>query len=336
MTSVGRPVRLPVGPEQELTAVPRRGLGVSDESRVHHPFDQMFKGMSSGCLGHMVELILERVVHVPAQRVDVAYVPRVRDPRLGVVDRMTALGPGMFEYFASPPSRAAVNECLRKRMNFEHELALRAQHRRKPPPGQWLWILSAGRPRAALREHGAVPMNGWPVGFCRGARDERLCFVLLRELPEEDEDTLFLRLVARGSVSARAMVELRRLPQDHPLRMGAMPVLVAHQAHIVQDLKKVADMTAYEQALEVYREYEQRIRHDEAQRVRQEEARRFELETQRLQQAEARRNLTRLLTRRFGSLSEDIVARIQQADHATLEGWMDRVLTAQSIDDIFA
>jgi hypothetical protein len=335
---------------------------VNDESRIHHPFDQMFKGMSSGCLGHMVELILERVVHVPAQRIDVAYVPRVRDPRLGVMDRMIALGPGMFEYFASPPSRAAVNECLRKRMNFEHELELRAPRHGEPTTGQWLWILSAGRPRAALRQHGAVPMNGWPVGFCRGARDERLCFVLLRDLPEEDEDTLFLRLVARGKVSARAMVELRRLREDHPLRIGAMPVLVAHQAHIMQDLGKVEDMTAYEQALAVYREYEQRIRHDEAQRVRQEEAQRFELETQRLRQEEARRFeletqrlrqeearrvrqeearrmqdlLVRLLTQRFGSLSEDIVARVHQAEHAQIEAWMGRVLTAQSIDDIFA
>ncbi|HWN69485.1 MAG TPA: DUF4351 domain-containing protein [Haliangium sp.] len=258
---------------------------------------------------------------MPSQRIDVAYVPKARDPRLGVMDRMTALGPGMFEYFASRPSRAAVNECLRKRLNFEHELALQAQRSGDSRlPRQWLWILSAGRPQRALREHGAVPMNGWPTGFWRGSIDERLCFVLLRELPEE-EDTLFLRLVARGSVGPRAMVELRQLPEDHPLRKGAMPVLIAYQANIMQDLRKVGDMTPYERALEVYQEYEQRIRRDEAQRVRQEEA---------------RRNLTRLLTRRFGALSENIVARVQQADHATLESWMDRVLTAQSLDDVFA
>jgi hypothetical protein len=143
------------------------------------------------------------------------------------------------------------------------------------------------------------------------------------------------------------MVELRRLPEDQPLRIGAMPVLVAHQAHIMQDLGKVEDMDPYQQALKVYREYEQRIRHDEAQRVRQEEAQRFELETQRLRQEEARRVrqeearrmqdlLVRLLTQRFGSLSEDIVARVHQAEHAQIEAWMGRVLTAQSIDDIFA
>jgi hypothetical protein len=273
-----------------------------------------------------VELIRERVVHVPAQRIDVAYVPKVRDPRLGVLDRMTSLGPGMFEYFASPPSRAAVNECVRKRMNFEHELAGQRPRTRKPPH-QWLWILSAGRPRAALREYGAAPMHGWPVGFCRSAGDERLCFVLLRELPEQ-EDTLALRLVARGSVGQRAMAQLLLLPESHPLRRRALPVLIAHRADIVRDLRKVGDMS-FEQALKVYEEYEQRIRRDEAQRVRREEV-------PRVRQEEARRNLSRLLTQRFGALSEDVVARIQQAEHATLEGWMDRVLTAESIDDVFA
>lgn len=89
-------------------------------------------------------------------------------------------------------------------------------------------------------------MDGWPVGFWRGAMDERLCFVLLREVPEQ-EDTLLLRLVARGSVGQRA-----------------------------------------------------------------------------------------ILTHRFGTLSDDALGRIQQADQATLERWMDRVLVAQSIDDIFA
>jgi hypothetical protein len=116
------------------------------------------------------------------------------------------------------------------------------------------------------------------------------------------------------------MAQLLLLPEDHPLRRSALPVLVAHRVDIMQDLEKVGDMS-YEQALEVYREYEQRIRRDEAQRVRQEEA---------------QRNLSRLLTRRFGALSENVADRIRTADHATLEHWMDRVLTAQSLDDIFA
>ena len=76
-------------------------------------------------------------------------------------------------------------------------------------------------------------------------------------------------------------------------------------------------MNLYEQALQAYQEYEQRIRDDEAQRVMQ-------------------HLLLRLLTHRFGALSEDVQERIQRADSATLERWADRSFSADSLDDVFA
>lgn len=44
--------------------------------------------------------------------------------------------------------------------------------------------------------------------------------------------------------------------------------------------------------------------------------------------------LTRLLERRFGTLSDEIVSRIGAADTATLEEWTLRVLDASSIADV--
>ncbi|MBF0140003.1 MAG: Rpn family recombination-promoting nuclease/putative transposase [Magnetococcales bacterium] len=45
--------------------------------------------------------------------------------------------------------------------------------------------------------------------------------------------------------------------------------------------------------------------------------------------------LLRLLKRRFGSLPEWAEERIRSADAATLENWGDRVLTSQSLEDVF-
>lgn len=45
--------------------------------------------------------------------------------------------------------------------------------------------------------------------------------------------------------------------------------------------------------------------------------------------------LLRLLSRRFGTLPEAIVARIEQAHAEQLEHWGDRVLEATSLDDVF-
>ncbi len=297
---------------------------MSGRDTIHHPHDQYFKTLAGGYFDLGADITRERAVHVPAQRIDVALEPRRRVPELGVLDRLFALGPGMFEYFASPPSRADVKHCLRKRLGYEHERSLDAQRWREPtPPEPRLWILSVGRPQEALRAYGAVPMPDWPAGFWQAATDEYMRFVLLHDLPEHP-DTLALRLAGRGSTLQRAVIELFHLPEEHPLRVRAWPIVVAHKAFIMQNLERTADMDLYQQALQVYREYEQSIRDDEAQRVRQEE-------TSRMQHL-----LLRLLAHRFGALSEDVQARVQGADTATLGQWADRSFTAESLDDVFA
>jgi predicted transposase YdaD len=47
------------------------------------------------------------------------------------------------------------------------------------------------------------------------------------------------------------------------------------------------------------------------------------------------RLLQRLLTRRFGALSADCVARIRTASSGQLEQWSDRVLDARTLAEVF-
>jgi len=54
-----------------------------------------------------------------------------------------------------------------------------------------------------------------------------------------------------------------------------------------------------------------------------------------LQQGEAGL-LLRQLEWRFGAVSETISTRVKQADSSTLELWSKRILTAQTIEEIFA
>jgi hypothetical protein len=308
---------------------------------MHHPHDQLFKEMMDATLELMGTVEPERVVHVPPQRIDVAFEPHGLAPELGVLDRMAALGPCMFEYYARQPSRADVATCLRKRLNYDHERARRARRRREPaPPGARLWILSTGRPRVALQAYGATPMTGWPEGFWQAAMDERLCLVVLSELPES-EDTLSLRLLQRGPGVARALRELDELPDKHPLRVRAWPVLVARGAPIMQHLQRIGAMSAYQQALEIFHKWEQRtLQKGRRQGLR--EGRKQAIE-QGIEQGidqgraqEARALLERLVRRRFGRLPRSASARIRQADRTTLERWAEQVLTARSIDDVFA
>jgi hypothetical protein len=48
-----------------------------------------------------------------------------------------------------------------------------------------------------------------------------------------------------------------------------------------------------------------------------------------------RGTLSRLLTRKFGPLSDDALARLQRASETELFDWIDRVLTARTLDEVF-
>jgi hypothetical protein len=301
---------------------------------MHHPHDQAFKATMGASLELVARVVPERVVHVAPQRIDVAYEPHARAPELGVLDRMVAMGPGMFEYYARQPSPTDTRECLRKRLNYQHERTSKAARgERAAPPEPWLWILSTTRPRAAFEAHSVVLMTGWPAGFFRAGADERMCFVVLNELPER-EDTLLLRLHGRGPGLPRALAELDALPATHPLRIRVWPVMVAYGSYIVEDLKRSGDMTLYQQAMAVYQEFVERIREEE-QRNHNQEVQRIREEEQRSLES-LRALLHRLLVRRFGAVSEDAQARIRVARQDTLERWIEQVFTARSCDDVLA
>lgn len=46
--------------------------------------------------------------------------------------------------------------------------------------------------------------------------------------------------------------------------------------------------------------------------------------------------LLRLLERRFGALPEAVTTRVAEASTDEIEGWLDRVLDASSLEDVFA
>jgi len=46
--------------------------------------------------------------------------------------------------------------------------------------------------------------------------------------------------------------------------------------------------------------------------------------------------LLRQITKRFGDPDASVVERVQKATRATLDRWLDRILDARSLDELFA
>lgn len=295
---------------------------------MHHPFDQFFKGVMSWCIEPESEVELERVVHAPPQRIDLVYRCRssVPVPDLGLVGEMLAQGPGMMEYFAQGPSPEDVKACVRKRLAYEHELALQAKGRGMPAPAEpWLWILCTRQPRKALRAYAAEPLAGWPPGFWESRREPGMRFVVLPALPEIPE-TLLLRIFGRGATMIRAMDQLDELPIEHVLGNRLEFALVAFKHLIMQNSRGDMQMhELHEQMRQRYEEWERRaIKKGEARGIRKGRKRAL------------RDVLIGQLTQRFGSVPESALARIREADADSLALWASRVLTAASLDDVLA
>jgi hypothetical protein len=191
---------------------------------MHSLFDQLIKrlvrtGFSSGGL---VET--EAEVSPDNLRSDVYFLPdaaRVQEVMapLGLLGRIGSTSCTLEAYHCTP-SDELVADALAKHRFFCRELA-----RRKPcPPRPMQWILSSGRPSAALAGLGFCGSR-WGSGIYDGPPLWRTRIVAINELPRT-RDTLLVRLMGAGRTLKRAIADVQTLPLDAPERRLALPILI--------------------------------------------------------------------------------------------------------------
>ena len=177
---------------------------------MHNKFDQFVKqlardGFSPG--GH-VETDAE--VSPDALRIDVWFVPDAGRARrvlagLGLFGRMGQRA-GTMEVFHRTPAGHQVADCLARHRFFCREL----ERRRPRPPVPVQWVISSGRPAAALRGL-FFRRSRWGKGIYDGPPLMRTRIVVVSELPKT-RDTLLVRLMGAGRTLREAIAELRALP----------------------------------------------------------------------------------------------------------------------------
>jgi hypothetical protein len=112
-----------------------------------------------------------------------------------------------------------VRDCVVKSLELDAESRRRARRRGATPAvaeRPHLWAITPNFSPALRAEFGAHARAGLPAGFFSLARGLYTTVVSVALLPEVPE-TLWLRLLGRGAVQARAFLELGKLPKGHPL-----------------------------------------------------------------------------------------------------------------------
>jgi hypothetical protein len=194
-----------------------------------------------------------------------------------------------------------------------------------------LWILSPTVSKRTLQGFSATVHKNWPKGFYFLPTILRTAVVALHQLPVTEE-TLWLRLMARGKVQRQAISELLALPANHPMRQNTIEQLAVLRINlnVVQNLNK--DERALAMNLSpVYEKWRQ----ETLQEGRQEGLQEGLQEGMQLGLYQGERSLVlRQLSRRIGSLSPEVLSSVEALSLPQLEMLGEALLDFTSVDDL--
>lgn len=292
---------------------------------MRHRFDQLFKRVARTGYGPAGQVETDAEVSPDSMRIDVWFIPAPEQERarkvlapLGLFGRMGRTSCTL-EPFHNTPSGARAAECLMKHMFFCREL----QRRAPPPPTPTQWIISSGRPSAALSGFRFLRSRRGR-GIYEGPPMMRTHLVVVSELPRT-RDTLLVRLMGAGRTLKHAIEDLQALPEDAPERRLALPILVQLRLEIPTDPAKQTKIDR--EFLMTTRDVEKYLEALEAKG--REKGIKEGLKTGREEGREALvKSILTVYRARFGEPSKALVAAVEQAtDLATLECWVPIVAT---------
>ena len=153
------------------------------------------------------------------RQIDVLFYPSIQQniQTLGLLGRFPE-SPAMFEPFRNAASKEEICDCLLKLLEVRG--ALQREANRNETSIQELeipklWILTPTASATLLSGFGATQGVDWLSGVHFLAEYLRTAIVAIHQLPRNQE-TMWLRILGRGTVQKLAIDELEALPSNHP------------------------------------------------------------------------------------------------------------------------
>lgn len=201
------------------------------------PHDDFAKQYLKGLLEPVGTAEISLEIPGETQQVDVWFAPSsnaaIAPQALGLLGRMVTTA-CLLEPFRNPASWTEICSCLSKLFALQAEErrnAKRARQRLAENQTAYLWIMVPTASETLLEGFGAKPDQSWLEGTYLLPRYYRTGLVAIHQLPAIP-DTLWLRLLGRGTVQAQAILELTNLPAEHPLRQPVLEYLAKLQVNL--------------------------------------------------------------------------------------------------------
>lgn len=270
------------------------------------PHDQFAKQYLAELLSPLGTIEVSREVNSEVRQVDLYFeplpIPSAEPPNLGLLSQLIST-PCLIEPFRNQPSKTEIRSCMLKLFSLQSELQRQARRENITQTEiqlPRLWILPPSASSALLESFGAkLELSNWCQGVYFLADALHTAIVAINQLPTTPE-TLWLRILGKGTTQQEAIDELLALPQGNPLRTNALELIYTWRIRL--ETKENLDEDERELIMNLSRAYVQWREETLLQGVQQ------GLQ-QGLQQGQ-RLVLESLLRVRFGNIDEELLAII--------------------------
>jgi len=168
------------------------------------------------------------------RQIDVWFAPTIPpSSTLGLLSQLTAT-PCILEPYRNPASTHEICDCLLKQLEVRGELHREARREERSLQNSeipHLWILTPTASTQLCASFTAVPDSNWQPGIHFLAPALKAAIVAIHQLPVTPE-TLWLRILGRGTVQKRAIDELTALLVNTPLRQATLELLYGLQKNL--------------------------------------------------------------------------------------------------------
>ncbi|BAZ50273.1 hypothetical protein NIES4103_28890 [Nostoc sp. NIES-4103] len=255
------------------------------------------------------------------KEIDVVFTPAKQQTSnlhiLGLLGRF-AENPALIEPFRNPTSTDEICDCVLKLLEVKALLRREAkanQTKLQDAEIPKLWILTPTISKTILSSFGTTQKTDWLSGVHFLPDAWRTAIVAIHQLPPTP-DTLWLRLLGRGSVQSQAIMELQALPLNHPYQKAILELVY----NLRENLRVNQELETDDQELIMRLEpLYQRDREQAKQEGRQ----------------EGRQDLVlRQLNRRIGEIDASLIERIQGLSIEQLENLGEALLDFTTLADL--
>jgi hypothetical protein len=202
------------------------------------PHDQFAKDYLEELLKPLGSVQAPRRVAGEVREIDVWFAPSSQptaDPHvLGLLGRF-ASSPCLIEPFRNAVTPSQIRSCISKLFDVHADLERQAKREKtsvREAELPMLWILSPTASVPLLDGFKAtLDEENWLAGVYFLGNYLKTALVVIHQLPRTEE-TLWLRMLGKGTVQKQAISELAALSANHPLRANALLLLANLQANL--------------------------------------------------------------------------------------------------------